>query len=150
VVSRRLKDDHFQARLFAGEHYKYFAYITNFRGPLLSQFQFGVERCSLESFIKESKAGFDYHRLPCAERNANEAYLRHVQLAYNLAIFFKLALAPRGVNRWTIDTLRTRLLRVCGNLVRKAGRFTLSLPSWWPYRSVLSQMLRRCSVQMQT
>jgi hypothetical protein len=150
VVSRRLKDDHFQARLFAGEQYKYFAYVTNFRGPLLSQFLFGVERCSLESFIKESKAGFDYHRLPCAERNANEAYLRHVQLAYNLAIFFKLALAPRGVNRWTIDTLRTRLFRVCGNLVRKAGRFTLSLPSWWPYRSVLSQIFRHCTVQMQT
>lgn len=62
----------------------------------------------------------------------------------------QLALAPRGVNRWTIDTLRTRLFRICGNRVRKAGRFTLSLPSWWSYRSVLSQILQRCTIQLQT
>lgn len=151
IVSRRLKDDHLQARLFAGEKYKYFAYVTNYRAPLLTQFQFCVERCSLESFIKESKQGFDYHRLPCAEANANRAYLQHVQLTYNLAIFFKLGLAVRGVNRWTIDTLRVRILRICGNLRRKAGRWLLSLPKWWPYRTVFQQLLQRSEqLQMQT
>lgn len=146
VISRRLKEDKSQGRLFAGEQYKYFAYVTNFRGPLLSQYLFCVERCSLESYVKEAKGGFDYAMLPCAELNANEAYLGHVQLAYNLAIFFKSGAAPKGVNRWTIATLRARVLCICGNLRQRAGRWLMSLPSWWPYQSVFRQMQQRLAL----
>ena len=144
VISRRLKKDAQQKRLIRGEEYKYFAYVTNKRGPLFSQYAFCVERCSLESFIKEAKGAFDWQFLPCAELSANKAYLLHVQLAYNLAIFFKLLGAPNGVNRWTIETLRNRILCVCGNLRRRAGRWILSLPAWWPYQTVFRQLLRRC------
>ncbi|MHC4137585.1 MAG: transposase, partial [Planctomycetota bacterium] len=76
--------------------------------------------------------------------SANQAYLLHVQIAYNLAIFFKLLAAPNGVNRWTIETIRARLLCVCGNLRRRAGRWILSLPAWWPYQTVFRQLMRRC------
>lgn len=149
VISRRLKKDAKQGRLLEGEQYKYFAYVTNFRGPLSAQYAFCVERCSLESYIKEAKGAFDWQFLPCAELSANKAYLLHVQLAYNLAIFFRLLAAPNGVNRWTIETLRARLLCICGNLRRRAGRWILSLPSWWPYRTVFTQLLRRLDAVLQ-
>ena len=149
VISRRLKRDARQGRLIEGEQYKYFAYVTNCKGPLFSQYQFCVERCSLESFVKEAKGAFDWQFLPCAELSANRAYLLHVQLAYNLAIFFKLVAAPNGVNRWTIETLRTRLLCICGNLRYHAGRWLLSLPTWWPYQTVFRTMLRRLTVALQ-
>ncbi len=60
VISRRLKDLRGQQVLWDGEKYKYFAYVTNYRGGLVDQFKFCVERCSLEGFIKEGKAGFHY------------------------------------------------------------------------------------------
>lgn len=149
VISRRLKKDAKQGRLVEGEQYRYFAYVTNDKGPLFSQYQFCVERCSLESFVKEAKGAFDRQFLPCAELPANRAYLLHVQIAYNLAIFFKLLAAPNGVNRWTIETLRMRLLCICGNLRRRAGRWILFLPTWWPYQTVLLRMLRRLTVALQ-
>ena len=106
----------------------------------LTQFRFATERCSLESFIKEGKGSFQHDFLPCKERNANEAYLMFVQLTYNLAILFKLRTAPKGVNRWTMKTLRERVLCICGNLRRQGTGWLLSLPAWWPYQTVFRQM----------
>ncbi len=145
VISRRLKRDAAkgQGRLAHGDEYRYFASVTNYRAPLLTQFRFSSERCSLESFIKEGKGSFQYDSLPCKERNANEAYLAFVQLSYNLAILFKLRTAPKGVNRWTMKTLRERVLCICGNLRRCGSRWLLSLPAWWPYQTVFRQMERR-------
>ncbi|MFQ6093342.1 MAG: transposase [bacterium] len=59
-----------------------------------------------------------------------------MQLAYNLTIFFKLSLLPRGVNRWTIDTIRRRLIAIPGSLVHKASGWVLSLPKRWPYKDI--------------
>jgi len=143
VISRRLRSNHRQGYLFEGEQYKSFAYVTNKRGTTLDQFLFCVERCSLESFIKEAKLGMHYDRLPCAGETANRAYLEYVRLAYNLSIYFKLHTAPRAVNRWTVDTLRRRVWNVVGNLRRHRAGWKLSLPIWWPYRSVYRQIERR-------
>jgi hypothetical protein len=140
VVSRRLRDLRGQGVLWEWEKYKYFAYVTNYRAPVAAQFRFCVERCSLEGFIKESKAGFRYDALPCGELDANRAYLAHVQMAYNLVLWWKLLRAPAGVNRWTVATLRERLLTICGNVRRHLGRWVLSLPTWWPWRSVYEEL----------
>lgn len=134
IISRRLKDLKGQKVLWDSMKYEYFAFITNYPGNTYQQFKFCVERCSLENFIKETKNGFRYDFLPSAKLNANRAYLGHVQLAYNLAIWWKLLDAPRPVNRWTIDTLRRRILNICGSLKKYAGRWVLSLPVWWPWQ----------------
>lgn len=141
VISRRLKDLRGQQVLWDGEKYKYFAYVTNYRGGLVDQFTFCVERCSLEGFIKEGKAGFHYDALPCRELNANMAYLAHVQMAYNLVIWWKLINTGRAVNRWTIQTLRTRLFNICGNLLKEGGKWVLSLPELWPWRPIFEEIL---------
>ena len=148
VISRRPKTDAAQRRMPHGDTYRYFAYVTNYRAPLVTQFRFGTERCSLESFIKEGKGSFQYNFLPCAERGANEAYLTFVQLAYNLAILFKLRTAPAGVNRWTMATLRRRVINICGNLRRRGSRWLLSLPAWWPYQTVFRQMQRKAALAL--
>ena len=144
VVSRRLKEDPAQGMIWAGEKYKYFAYVTNFRSTVVEQFRFAVERCSLESFVKESKLGFHYDFLPCQEEMANKAYLGHIQLAYNLTIFWKRLATPRGINRWTVQTLRDRVLCIAGNVHREGKTWVVSLAQWWPYRTVYEQIWRRC------
>jgi len=143
VISRRLRYDAHQRLLLGDDVYKYFAYITNLPGPLLGQFRFCTERSSLENFIKEGKGNFQSNFLPCRELLANRAYLGHVQLAYNLAIFFKLLGAPNGVNRWTIQTLRDRILSICGALRWVKDHFVLFLPRWWPYQTVFRQIQRQ-------
>lgn len=144
IISRRLRYNAHQRLLFGEDVFKYFAYVTNYAAPLTTQFQFCTERCSLESFIKESKGNFHSNFLPCKELSANQAYVGHIQLAYNLAIFFKLLGVPGGVNRWTIRTLRDRILAICGNLRRVQGRWVLSLPRWWPYQTVFRRIQRQC------
>ena len=140
IISRRLKNLKGQTVLWEHMKYEYFAFVTNHPGSPYKQFKFCVERCSLESFIKEAKNGFRYDFLPSSKLDANRAYLGHVQLAYNLAIWWKLLDAPRPVNRWTIDTLRHRILNICGNLKHYAGRLVLSLPVWWPWQRTYRQM----------
>jgi hypothetical protein len=150
IISRRLRYNAHERLLFGEDVYKYFAYITNYNAPLETQFRFCTERCSLESFIKEGKGNFQSNFLPCKELSANQAYLGHVQLAYNLAIFFKMLGVPNGVNRWTIQTLRDRIFSICGNLRRRKGRWVLSLPAWWPYQTVFRRIQRRCPWVLQT
>jgi hypothetical protein len=140
IISRRLKGLKGQSVLWQWAKYKYFAYVTNHRGSLVERFNFCVERCTLESFIKESKNGFHYDFLPCKELAANLAYLGHIQMAYNLFIWWKLLRAPGGVNRWTIETVRRRLLNICGNLRSHMGKWVLSLPKWWPWQTVYVQL----------
>lgn len=136
IISRRLKQNHKQEVLFQEAKYKYFAYITNKAGSVIEQYKFCVERCTLERCIKETKLGFDMDSLPCMEYQANVAYIGHVQLAYNLMIFFKLLLLPCGINRWTIDTIRRRLIGIPGNLIHTARGWILNLPKWWPYKDI--------------
>ena len=146
IVSRRLRPNPTGQRyLIEGEKYKYFAYVTNYRGTPLEQFRFSVERCTLEANIKEYKGDFNYDFLPCKELHANKAYVGYVALARNLSIFFRLWSAPQTVNRWTLGTFQERILRVCGNLKRVGGRWILSLPTWWPYRTIMNEMIERCA-----
>ena len=146
IISRRLKDNTGQQALIEGEQYKYFAYVTDFEGAVLEQYKFCVERCSLESFIKETKHGFHYEHLPHKKLDANRAYLAHVQMAYNLVIWFKMQKTPRGVNRWTIKTLRQRVVNICGNLKRRAGGWVLTLPKWWPWQSTYREIAMACGL----
>src|SRR6266850_493116 len=146
IISRRFRPNPSGQRfLLDSEKYKYFAYLTNLRAPLESQFRFCIERCTLEANIKEYKADFDYDFLPCQEFSANKAYVGYVALARNLSIFFRLLTAPPTVNRWRMATFQARVLRVCGNLRRIAGRWIVSLPTWWPYRTVMGVIGERCA-----
>lgn len=146
IISRRLRPNpNGQRYLLDSEKYKYFAYITNYHGTMENQFRFSIERCTLEANIKEYKADFDYDFLPCKELGANKAYVGYVALARNLSIFFRLLTAPPTVNRWRMVTFQTRILRVCGNLRRTAGRWIVSLPTWWPYRTVMGYIVERCA-----
>lgn len=77
---------------------------------------------------------------PIARRDA-------VVLARNLSIFFRLWSAPTTVNRWTLATFQTRILRICGNLRRYKDRWILSLPTWWPYRTIIKDMIERCEAR---
>jgi hypothetical protein len=124
ILSRRLKESP-QKKLWDQEKYQIYAYLTNASGSLWERYKFCVGRCTVEKCIRESKLGFDWHHLPCAEWDANRAYLGHVQFAYNLMISFKLTALGGAARRWSADTIRRRLLAV-------PGRISPRNPGWHP------------------
>lgn len=145
IISRRLRPNPTgQQYLIDAEKYKHFAYVTNYPKSIKEQFLFAVERCTLEANIKEYKSDLNYDFLPCGELSANKAYVNYVALARNLSIFFRLFTAPATVNRWSLGTFQARVLRIRGNLKRYAKRYILSLPAWWPYQTIMNQMIERC------
>ena len=146
IMSRRLrpKKPSAQLCLFESETYKYFAYVTNYRASMFTQFKFAFERCSLESYIKENKNDFHYDFLPASEFHANQAYVAYVTLSRNLSIFFRLLTAPATVNRWAFKTFQDRIIQVSGNLRRHRKGWVLSLPKWWPYQTIFQEIARRC------
>jgi len=144
IISRRLKPDALTHPYMMPElGYKYHAYVTNYGGSIEAQYKFAVDRASLEANIKECKRDMGYNYLPCAELTANKAYLEYVILARNLSIFFRLHSAPPEAKRWTLGTFRARVLRICANIVRKGSRYILSLPAWWPYRTIVQRIFDR-------
>jgi len=133
IISRRLKPDtRYQTYFIPQEKYRYFAYVTNYPRPLLEQYKFAAERCTLEANIKEYKRDFGYDFLPCGEIQANKAYLQYVVLAGNLTIFSRLFSVPPPMSRWSFRCFRQRVLVICGNLIRRGDRYIPSLPTWWP------------------
>lgn len=143
ILSRRLKKSA-QKKLVEEEKYDIYAYLTNYEGSLWERFKFCVGRCTVEKCIRESKLGFDWEKLPCAESQANRAYLGHVQLSYNLMISFRLTALGGGARRWSADTVRRRLLSVPGRFGPQNGDI-LHLPAWWPHRHHLEHAHRQLS-----
>jgi len=140
ILSRRLKNSS-QQKLVEEEKYEIYAYLTNYEGSLWERFKFCVGRCTVEKCIRESKLGFDWNHLPCAEFSANRAYLGHVQLAYNLMISFRLTALGGNATRWSADTVRRRLLAIPGRFSPRNPDI-LHLPEWWPHRHHLRHACR--------
>jgi hypothetical protein len=140
TVYRRLRNSS-QKKLLEEEKYDIYAYLTNYEGSLWERFKFCVGRCTVEKCIRESKLGFDWHHLPCAEFSANRAYLGHVQLAYNLMISFRLTALGGDAARWSADTVRRRLLAIPGRF-GPGNPDILHLPKWWPHRHHLRHACR--------
>ena len=141
VLSRRLSESKY-ARLFEGQKYKVFAYLTNYKGTLWERYKFCVGRCTVEKCIRESKLGFDWHHLPCAEQKANKAYLGHVQLAYNLMISFKLTALGGDAKRWSADRIRRSILMLPGRFSPRNENI-LHLPDWWPHQHHIQHAYRQ-------
>jgi len=117
--------------------YEYVAYITNYDGPLLEQFQFVVGRSNVERNIKETKVGFDGKSVPVDDFSGNRAYLEHVKIAYNLLQVMKMGPLPASLCRHTRSRLARKLFVVPGEMKRDGGEWIIEVPSWWPYREEL-------------
>jgi hypothetical protein len=74
----------------------------------------------------------------------------HIQGVDNLTVdvTHRLWSAPTTVNRWTLATFQARILKICGNLRRYKDRWILSLPTWWPYRTIIKGMIERCEARV--
>jgi len=91
-------------------------------------------RGSMENFIKESKAGFDFASTSSKSKTVNANRLQLHVLAYNLFNYFRRMVLPKKMRKMQIDTIRLKLLKVASKIVKAARYIYFKLCSSCPYK----------------
>jgi hypothetical protein len=116
-----------QPNLFEAERYCYHAVATNREEAASAVIWKHNQRGESENWHKELKAGFGMEQMPCGQFEANAMYFAIGVLAYNLAQVLKRRVLPAGYRTATVATLRWKVYRLAGKLVRHARRWTLQI-----------------------
>ena len=96
--------------------------VTNLTRPAESVVAFHNHRGTAEQWIKEGKAAVRWTRLSCRGFAANAVRLQLHALAYNLGTFLRTLALPEGMERWSLTTLREKLVKI-GAKVVSHGRY---------------------------
>ncbi len=78
------------------------------------------DRGTAEQHIKEGKHALKWTRLSCMRFKANAVRLQLHALAYNLANFLRTLATPEAIERWSLTSLREKLIKTGARLVRHA------------------------------
>jgi len=84
--------------------------VTNRSLPNQRLLAFYNDRGTAEQHIKEGKYALKWTRLSCMRFDANAVRLQLHALAYNLANVLRTAATPEMIERWSLTSLRERLI----------------------------------------
>ncbi len=114
-----------QPNLFEASSYCYHAVATNREEPAREVIWKHNGRGQSENWHKELKLGIGMEQMPCGQLEPNAMYFAIGVLAYNLAQLLKRRVLPASYNRATVATVRWKLYRLAGKLVRHARGWVL-------------------------
>jgi hypothetical protein len=121
--------------------YSYHAMITDRIGETLELEADHRRHAVIEDVIRDLKYGVGLNHMPSGRFGANAAWLGLNVIAHNLARWTsRLGLHETII---TTDTLRRHHLRLPGRITRSARRYTLHLPTRWPWREQFNTALAR-------
>lgn len=145
VVIRRPKPDEptDQLALFPLGRYIYQVFVTNLDLLPLNVWRFYNRRAAVELIIKELKGDYPLGKIPTKHFAANEAHFHILLFAYNLINWFKRRCLPPSLQTMTLQSLRTQLLLIPGELVRLGNRPLLKLPANFLYQSAWEYALKK-------
>ena len=98
--------------------------VTNLCRPPERVVAFYNARGTAEQWIKEGKNAVRWTRLSCRSMKANAVRLQLHALAYNLANFFRTLVLPDEVERWSLTTLREKVVKIGAKVIAHA-RYTV-------------------------
>ena len=98
--------------------------VTNLCRPPERVVAFYNQRGTAEQWIKEGKNAAKWTRLSCRSMKANAVRLQLHALAYNLANFFRTLVLPDEVERWSLTTLREKVVKIGAKVIAHA-RYTV-------------------------
>jgi hypothetical protein len=116
-----------QPDLFEAGQYCYHAVASNRLESAAAVIWKHNQRGNSENWHKELKIGFAMEQMPCGEFDANALYFAIGVLAYNLGQLLKRRVLPPSYATVTVATLRWKLYRLAGKLVRHARCWTLQI-----------------------
>jgi hypothetical protein len=135
-----------QPDLFEGGRYCYHAVATNRQEAAAEVIWKHNERGNSENWHKELKIGFGMEQMPCGQFDANAFYFAIGVLAYNLAQLLQRQVLPESYRTATVATLRWKLYRLAGKLVRHARRWILQIQADAEKWLLLESARLRCAM----
>jgi hypothetical protein len=135
-----------QPSLFEADRYCYHAVATNREEPAREVIWKHNDRGQSENWHKELKVGFGMEQMPCGEFEANAMYFAIGVLAYNLAQLLKRRVLPASYRTVTVATLRWKLYRLAGKLVRHARGWVLRIKADLEQWRFLESARVRCAM----
>jgi hypothetical protein len=139
LIVRRVRNANDELALF--EVWRHHAFLTDRNGSVVALDLDHRAHAVVELTIRELKDN-GLARLPSGRFAANAAWTVLAAIAHNLARWTTL-LGTRDRQMVTAKTLRARLLSLPGRLTRTARRWTLHLPTRWPWQHVFEDTLGR-------
>jgi hypothetical protein len=117
--------------------------VTNLTRPAERVSKFYNGRGTAERWIKEGKNALRWTRLSCRAFRDNAVRLQLFALAYNLANFLRSLVLPDEVARWSLSTLREKLVKIGARIVRHSRYVVFQLAEVAVPRALFAAILRR-------
>jgi hypothetical protein len=134
-----------QPNLFEANRYCYHAVATNREESAAEVIWKHNGRGQSENWHKELKLDAGMEQMPCGQREANALCFAIGVLAYNLAQLLKRRVLPESYRAATAATLRWKVYRLAGKLVRHACGLILQIKADTEKWLLLQSARRQCA-----
>ena len=134
-----------QPSLFETERYRYHAVASNREESAREVIGQHNGRGQSENWHKELKLDVGMEQMPCGQKEANALYFAIGVLAYNLAQLLKRQVLPESYRTATLATLRWKVYRLAGKLVRHARGLILQIKADTEKWRMLQLARRQCA-----
>jgi Transposase DDE domain group 1 len=115
--------------------------VTNLGRPPERVVAFYNGRGTAEQWIKEGKNAIRWTRLSCRSMQANAVRLQLHALAYNLANFFCTLVLPDEIERWSLTTLREKVVKIGAKVITPARSTVFQMAEVAVPRDLFRRML---------
>jgi len=117
--------------------------VTNLTKQSKNVVKFYNGRGTAEQWIKEGKNAVKWTKLSCRTFKDNQTRLQLFALAYNVANFLRRLALPQEIDRWSLTTLREKLVKTGAKVVRHAKYVTFQLAEVAVPRRLFAAILNR-------
>jgi hypothetical protein len=119
--------------------------VTNLRWKSSNVVRFYNKRGTAEQWIKEGKYALNWTRLSCHDFADNQVRLQLFALAYNLGNFLRRLALPQSVEKWSLRTLREKLIKIGAKVVRHSRYVVFQMAEVAVPRALFRDILERIS-----
>jgi Transposase DDE domain group 1 len=135
-----------QPSLFEAQNYCYHAVASSRKeSESASEVLWGHhQRGESENWHKELKLEFGMEQMPCGQQEANALFFAIGVLAYNLSLVLKAKLLPPEYRQVSVATLRWKVYRLAGKLVRHARVWVLKVCTEGEKLALLQGARQKC------
>jgi DDE family transposase len=115
--------------------------VTNLARSAEGIVAFYNRRGTCEQYIKEGKNAIRWTRLSCRTFAANAVRLQLHVLAYNIGNFMRTLATPKPVERWSMTSLREKLIKIGAKVVRHGRYVTFQMAEVAVSRQIFANIL---------
>jgi hypothetical protein len=115
--------------------------VTNLARSAEGIVAFYNRRGTCEQYIKEGKNAIKWTRLSCRTFAANAVRLQLHALAYNLGNFMRTLAMPKTMERWSMTSLREKLIKIGAKVVSHGRYVTFQLAEVAVPRRLFAEIL---------